>query len=57
MTEKKSILKVVKASVEKQSKRNLSKQSLRVMPRICRLLEEVKVDNSCHTNEKISLIR
>jgi hypothetical protein len=42
MTEKQSTLKAIKARVGKQSKINFSKQSLKEMPRIYRLLEEVK---------------
>jgi hypothetical protein len=45
MTEKQSTLKTIKARVGKQSKRNLSKQSLMEMPRIYRLLEQVKADS------------
>jgi hypothetical protein len=56
MTEKKSTLKEIKERVGKQSKRNFSKKSLKEMPRICRLLEEVKVENFGQTNATISLI-
>jgi len=42
MTEKQSTLKAIKARVGKQSKRNLSKQSLSEMTRICGLFEEFK---------------
>jgi hypothetical protein len=46
----KQLIKEIKARVGKQSKINFSKQSLTKMPRICRLLEEVKEDRSGHTN-------
>jgi hypothetical protein len=58
MTTKQSTLKAIKARVRKKSKRNFFKQSLREMPRICRLLEEVKKNSYGQTNAtRISIRR
>jgi len=57
MTKKQSTLKAIKARVGKQSKRNFSKLSFKEMPRICKLLEEAKVEIFGHTNAKVSAIR
>jgi len=57
MTEKQSTLKAIKARVGKKSKRNFSKQSLKEMPRICGLLEEVKEERFGQTKStRISII-
>jgi hypothetical protein len=57
MTEKKSTVEATKARVGKKSKRHFSKQSLREMPRIHGLLEEIKEDIFGHTKYTISSIR
>jgi hypothetical protein len=57
MTEKQSTLEEIKARMEKQSKRSFSKQSLKEMPRIYGLLDEVKAKRSGRTNATRSSIR
>jgi hypothetical protein len=57
MIENKSTLKAIKERVGNQSKRNFAKQSMREMPRICRVLEEFKLENYFHSHGIRSSIR